>query len=85
MNTPEAQAAYEEYFETLTGDRSGKTPVHHTLAIHWARLVELLNAAERALELLRNPEITIPENYRVLPDRDSRARAWASSRRRAAR
>jgi F420-non-reducing hydrogenase large subunit len=67
MNSPEAQAAYEEYFETLTGDRSGKKPVHHTLAIHWARLVELLNAAERAQELLRHPEITHPENYRVLP------------------
>jgi len=67
MNSPEAQAAYEEYFETLTGDRSGKKPVHHTLAIHWARLVELLNAAEHAQELLRHPEITHPENYRALP------------------
>jgi len=67
MNTPEAQAAYEEYFEKLTGDRSGKKPVHHTLAIHWARLIELLNAAERARELLKHPEITNPENYRVLP------------------
>jgi F420-non-reducing hydrogenase large subunit len=67
MNTPGAQAAYEEYFETLTGDRSGRKPVHHTLAIHWARLVELLNAAERARELLKYPEITHPENYRILP------------------
>ena len=67
MSTPGAQAAYEEYFEKLTGDRSGKRPVHHTLAIHWARLIELLNAAERAQELLRHPEITHPENYRVLP------------------
>ncbi len=67
MNTPGAQAAYEEYFETLTGDRSGKRPVHHTLAIHWARLIELLNAAERAQELLKHPEITNSENYRVLP------------------
>src|SRR5574341_816737 len=58
MNSPLAQEAYEEYFETLTGDRSGKTPVHHTLAIHWARVIELLNAAERALELVRHPEIT---------------------------
>jgi len=67
MNSPLAQEAYEEYFETLTGDRSGRTPVHHTLAIHWARVVELINAAERSLELVRHPEITSPSNYRVIP------------------
>ncbi|MBN2056693.1 Ni/Fe hydrogenase subunit alpha [bacterium] len=66
QSTPLAQAAYEQYFETLTGDRSGKTPVHHTLAIHWARVIELINAAERSLELVRHPEITHPENYRVV-------------------
>ena len=68
MNSPRAQAAYEEYFETLTGDRSGKKPVHHTLAIHWARVVELLNAAERSYKLIQHPEITHPENYRVICD-----------------
>ena len=67
MNSPLAQEAYEEYFETLTGDRSGSKPVHHTLAIHWARVVELMNAAERALELIRHPDITHPENYRTIP------------------
>jgi F420-non-reducing hydrogenase large subunit len=72
MNSPGAQEAYEEYFETLTGDRSGRKPVHHTLAIHWARLVELLNAAERALELVCHPEITDPERYRVLCDQTPR-------------
>jgi F420-non-reducing hydrogenase large subunit len=68
MNSPLAQEAYEEYFETLTGDRSGKKPVHHRLAIHWARCIELMNAAERALELVRHPEITDPENFRVICD-----------------
>jgi F420-non-reducing hydrogenase large subunit len=67
MNTPLAQEAYEEYFETFTGDRSGRKPVHHTLAIHWARVVELVNAAERSLELVRHPAITSPEQYRVIP------------------
>ena len=67
MSTPLAQEAYEEYFETLTGDRSGRTMVHQTLAIHWARVVEMINAAERALELVRHPELTHPENYRVIP------------------
>jgi len=69
MSTPLAQEAYEEYFETLTGDRSGRKPVHHTLAIHWARCIELMNAAERALELIQHPEITHPENYRVVCDK----------------
>jgi len=72
MNTPLAQEAYEEYFETLTGDRSGRKPVHYTLAIHWARCIELLNAAERALELVQHPEITHPENYRVVCDKTPR-------------
>jgi F420-non-reducing hydrogenase large subunit len=34
--------------------------VHHTLAIHWARLVELLYAAERLVELTTDSEITNP-------------------------
>jgi F420-non-reducing hydrogenase large subunit len=67
MSTPMAQEAYEEYFQTLTGDRSGRKMVHHTLAMHWARVVEMVNAAERALELVRHPELTHPENYRVVP------------------
>ncbi len=40
MATPEAQKAYEEYFKVLGGK-----PVHHTLANHWARVVEMLQAA----------------------------------------
>ena len=67
MSTPLAQEAYEAYFEMLTGDRTGRKPVHHTLAIHWARVVELIHAAERSLELVRHPELTHPEHYRVIP------------------
>lgn len=66
MATPLAQAEYEKYYETLTGDRSGKKPVHHTLATHWARIIELQYAAERVMELIKDPEITSPD-YRVLP------------------
>ncbi|MCA1917804.1 MAG: Ni/Fe hydrogenase subunit alpha [Flavobacterium piscis] len=66
MATPLAQAEYEKYYETLTGDRSGKKPVHHTLATHWARIIELQYAAERVMELIKDPEITSQE-YRVLP------------------
>ncbi|HDS29987.1 MAG TPA: Ni/Fe hydrogenase subunit alpha, partial [Firmicutes bacterium] len=56
MSTPKAQAAYEKLFATLGGK-----PVHHTLANHWARLVELLNAVERIHELANDPEITSPD------------------------
>lgn len=66
MNTPLAQEEYERYFETLTGDRSGAKPVHHTLAIHWARCIELLNAAEHALELVQHPAITHPQDFRAV-------------------
>jgi len=52
MATSLAQAEYEAMFKTL-----GK-PVHGTLAFHWARLIELLYAAERAVELAKDPEIT---------------------------
>jgi F420-non-reducing hydrogenase large subunit len=55
MATPRAQEAYEEFYATLGGK-----PVHHTLAIHWARLIEMLYAAERLLELATDPEITSP-------------------------
>jgi len=61
MATPLAQAEYERMYETLGGK-----PVHHTLATHWARLIELLYATERWVELATDPEITSPE-YRVLP------------------
>jgi F420-non-reducing hydrogenase large subunit len=56
MATPLAQAEYERMFETLGGK-----PVHATLAFHWARLIEILYAAERLLELCRDDEITSPE------------------------
>jgi F420-non-reducing hydrogenase large subunit len=53
MATPLAQAEYDVMYKTLGGK-----PVHSTLAFHWARLIELLYATERALELSRDPEIT---------------------------
>jgi F420-non-reducing hydrogenase large subunit len=61
MATPLAQAEHDRMYETLGGK-----PVHHTLATHWARLVELLYAAERWVELATDPQIT-GECYRVLP------------------
>ena len=61
MATRRANEAYEQLFATLGGK-----PVHHTLAFHWARVVEMIYAAERFLELASDPEITDP-NVRTLP------------------
>jgi F420-non-reducing hydrogenase large subunit len=60
MATPKAQAAYEEFFRVLGGK-----PVHHTLATHWARVVEMIQAAERMEQLVNDPEITSPEVRRL--------------------
>ncbi len=61
MATPLAQAEYERFYATLGGK-----PVHQRLATHWARLIELLYAAERWVELAADPEI-ISDNFRTLP------------------
>jgi F420-non-reducing hydrogenase large subunit len=61
MATPLAQTEYERMYKTLGGK-----PVHATLAFHWARLIEILYAAERLLELCQDSEITNPE-VRTIP------------------
>lgn len=62
LATPLAQEHFERFFSVLGGK-----PVHHRLATHWARLIELLYASERMLELALDPEITSPE-VRTIPD-----------------
>jgi F420-non-reducing hydrogenase large subunit len=61
MATPLAQQAYEEYFKVLGGK-----PVHHTLANHYARVVEIIQAAETMVQLCNDPEIT-SKDVRTLP------------------
>jgi len=61
MATPLAQAEYEKMFKTLGGK-----PVKKLLATHWARLIEVLYAAERLLELAEDPEVASP-HFRTLP------------------
>ena len=61
LATPLAQEQYEEFYATLGGK-----PVHQRLATHWARLIELLYAAEHWVELATDPEIT-STNIRTLP------------------
>ena len=63
MATSGAQEFFEKMYETLGSKRvNGRyQPIHHRLATHWARLIELLYAAERMLELATAEQITDPD------------------------
>jgi F420-non-reducing hydrogenase large subunit len=61
MQTPLAQAEHDKMFETLGGK-----PVHATLAFHWARIIEMLQAAELTLAHARDERLTDP-NVRTVP------------------
>lgn len=54
ISTPLAQAELEEFRR-----RFGR-PAQSTMLYHWARLIELLYACEKVVELLEDPEITDP-------------------------
>ena len=53
MLTPLAQKEYDAMFDTLGG-----RPSHHTLAYHWARLIEALQAAEHLQRIANDPLLT---------------------------
>ncbi|MBS3792242.1 Ni/Fe hydrogenase subunit alpha [Candidatus Bipolaricaulota bacterium] len=53
MKTDLAQEEYERYVDHFNG-----TPVHQTYAYHWARLIEMVQAAERINELASEEGIT---------------------------
>lgn len=61
MATPYAQKAYEDLFAFF-----GTKPVHHTLAFHWARLVETLFACEEVSRLVEDPDI-VAQDVRCIP------------------
>ena len=61
MATPLANEEHDRMYKTLGGK-----PVHQTLATHWARIIELLYAAERWVELVSDPEIVGPD-FRMVP------------------
>ncbi|MCP3953724.1 MAG: Ni/Fe hydrogenase subunit alpha [Desulfobacterales bacterium] len=61
LPTPRAHAACERYYAELGGK-----PVHNTLAFHWARLIEVLYAAERMDQLAGEQALTGPD-IRTLP------------------
>jgi F420-non-reducing hydrogenase large subunit len=66
MATPKAQQEYTKMMATMGGK-----PVHNTLAYHRARLVEVLYAAERMMELANDDRLfqkevrRIPEQFRL--------------------
>ena len=62
LATPLAQEAYEEMYDALGGK-----PVHYTLANHWARVIEMIYAAERIRELAYDPDIE-SRDVRVIPE-----------------
>jgi F420-non-reducing hydrogenase large subunit len=70
LATPRAQEQFERFYQTFGGKKvNGRyKPVHHRLATHWARLIELLYAAERMKELATDPEITSSQ-VRNIPER----------------
>ena len=73
LSTPCAQAEFERFYETF--EARGKAangrnlPIHHRMATHWARLIELLYAAEHMCELLDHPEICDPNVRQIVQPR----------------
>ncbi|MHA2250436.1 MAG: Ni/Fe hydrogenase subunit alpha [Candidatus Kariarchaeaceae archaeon] len=63
LSTPLAQVEYEKMYSTLGG-----RPVHATLASHWARVIEILFAAERMKELAHDPDFG-DSNVREIPSK----------------
>jgi F420-non-reducing hydrogenase large subunit len=67
MSTPRAQEAFERFYATLAPPLDGRRQlVHQRGASHWARLIEMVYAAERMLELVADPEIT-SDDVRTVP------------------
>jgi F420-non-reducing hydrogenase large subunit len=64
--TPLAQKELEEFRKNF-----GR-PAQLTLLYHWARLIETVYAAERALELLADPELTDPNTRKTVTPRAAR-------------
>ena len=70
MATPLANAEYQRMYEAFGCSKitvARYQTIHHRMATHWARLIELLYASERMLELVLDPEIT-SRDTRIIPD-----------------
>ncbi|MBI5497941.1 MAG: Ni/Fe hydrogenase subunit alpha [Deltaproteobacteria bacterium] len=60
MATPRAEEHRQKMFTALGG-----RPVHRTLAFHWARLVEVMQAAEAVAALAEDEELRSPDVRRI--------------------
>jgi len=63
MATPLADHAFGEFYDTV-----GEKPAHYTLMNHWARVIEILYAAERIEEIVKNEEL-YGKNIRNIPEK----------------
>jgi NAD-reducing hydrogenase large subunit len=52
IDTPEAEAARKEFMAVTSGK-----PNNITMAYHWARMIELVHAAEKIKDLLHDPDL----------------------------
>jgi coenzyme F420-reducing hydrogenase alpha subunit len=77
ISTPFAEHERREFV-----DYAGGSPLHAPLAYHWARMIEMLHAAEVIKELLHDDDLSGTD---LMVEGERGARASASSRRRAAR
>ncbi|MCL2031908.1 MAG: Ni/Fe hydrogenase subunit alpha [Methanomassiliicoccaceae archaeon] len=59
ISTPKAQAAFEE-FRAIFKSLGVEGPVHFNLATHWARIIEMIYAAEKVHQNAYDPDITDP-------------------------
>jgi NAD-reducing hydrogenase large subunit len=75
--TPFAEHERKEFV-----DYAGGAPLHAPLAYHWARMIEMLHAAEVIKELLHDDDLLSDD---LMVRASARWKALASSRRRAAR
>ena len=64
MATPRAQKEFEKMFKILGGK-----PAHNTLAFHWARLIEVMFAAEHMVKMLEDKTITSTDIRRLPTDK----------------
>ncbi len=73
MTTPLAQAEFERFYDSFgakgKASNGRNLPIHHRLATHWARLIELLYAAERMVQILQHPDICDPNVRQVVQSR----------------
>lgn len=60
MATPLAQEAYDKMYDLL------RKPCHATLAFNWARVIEIMYASERLLELAEDEDVT-SKDIRTIP------------------